>query len=194
MRAYQSSTSTLKQLLAHPSLQRDHIDATMESMSDALADHAEIEQAISLGNEQAQRAAGVEDVDEAELDDELAELVRVETEAKELQRTEERRKAEAAEERGRAVFSSSPSSSRPAVARKASASPTKGSASRPVSPVAALRMARSGMEQSPSRSRIGVEGDEDLTAAQREAQREETIEREERQVRMREERKRVEAE
>ncbi|CAE6486246.1 unnamed protein product [Rhizoctonia solani] len=49
MKAYETSTATLKQLLADPRLQREHIDQTMESMADALADHKEVEEAIALG-------------------------------------------------------------------------------------------------------------------------------------------------
>ncbi|CAE6455999.1 unnamed protein product [Rhizoctonia solani] len=47
--AYALCHSTLKQLLADPRLQREHIDQTMESMADALADHKEVEEAIALG-------------------------------------------------------------------------------------------------------------------------------------------------
>ncbi|CEL51560.1 putative protein C1604,18c OS=Schizosaccharomyces pombe (strain 972 / ATCC 24843) GN=SPBC1604.18c PE=3 SV=1 [Rhizoctonia solani AG-1 IB] len=49
MKAYETSTATLKELLADPRLQREHIDQTMESMADALADHKEVEEAIALG-------------------------------------------------------------------------------------------------------------------------------------------------
>ena len=77
MKAYTTSTATLKTLLAHPSLQRDHIDATMESMADTLADHAEIEEAIQLGGQSVRTSAGVEDVDETELEAELDELVKL---------------------------------------------------------------------------------------------------------------------
>ncbi|KAH7341142.1 hypothetical protein B0J17DRAFT_654403 [Rhizoctonia solani] len=49
MKAYETSTDTLKQLLADPRLQRERIDQTMESMADALADHKEVEEAIALG-------------------------------------------------------------------------------------------------------------------------------------------------
>ncbi|KAF9520485.1 hypothetical protein BS47DRAFT_1387120 [Hydnum rufescens UP504] len=61
-------------LLAHPTLQRDYVDATLANISDALANHAEIEQAIQLGGKDAQRAANV-DFDDDELDVELAEMV-----------------------------------------------------------------------------------------------------------------------
>ncbi|CAE6516638.1 unnamed protein product [Rhizoctonia solani] len=49
MKAYETSTATLKELLADPRLQREHIDQTMENMADTLADHNEVEEAIALG-------------------------------------------------------------------------------------------------------------------------------------------------
>lgn len=79
MRAYETSTSTLKFLLAHPTLQQDHVEKTMANMSDALADHAEIDAAIRMGGDDARRAAGVEDIDEDELGTELEALAEEET-------------------------------------------------------------------------------------------------------------------
>ncbi|KAG8904513.1 hypothetical protein FRB99_001646, partial [Tulasnella sp. 403] len=75
MKAYDTSAKTLRSVLKHPLLQMSSIEQTMENMSEALADHKEIEDAISLGNEDAQRAAGVVEPDESELADELAALV-----------------------------------------------------------------------------------------------------------------------
>lgn len=49
MKAYETSTATLKELLADPRLQREHIDQTMDNMAEALADHKEVEDAIALG-------------------------------------------------------------------------------------------------------------------------------------------------
>ncbi|KDQ09179.1 hypothetical protein BOTBODRAFT_117543 [Botryobasidium botryosum FD-172 SS1] len=96
MKTYETSTKTLKSLLAHPTLQRDHIDKTMESMSDVFADHAEIEEAIRMGGEDARRAGGVEDADEDELQAELQMLVKEEKEReeKEQREKEEREKIE----------------------------------------------------------------------------------------------------
>ena len=74
MKAYETSTMTLKGLLAHPSLQRDKVDETMEAMAEAAADHAEIEEAIKLGGEGVAAAAGTT-ADEEELQRELQELV-----------------------------------------------------------------------------------------------------------------------
>jgi charged multivesicular body protein 7 len=113
MRTYKTSTSTLKTLLAHPTLQRDHIDATMSNMSDALADHAEIEQAIQLNGKDVQRAAGV-DFDEDEFDAELAAMVqaqeaegvRRENELQRVKEDESRRRVEAAMSQTRAPLHS----------------------------------------------------------------------------------------
>jgi len=122
MRTYETSTSTLKTLLAHPTLQRDHIDATMSKMSDALADHAEIEQAIQLNGKDAQRAAGV-DFDEDELDAELAAIVqaqeaegvRREHESQRVKEDENRRRVEAAVSQARAPLHSPSHSPRSAL-------------------------------------------------------------------------------
>ncbi|KAG8856046.1 hypothetical protein FRB96_006613 [Tulasnella sp. 330] len=75
MKAYDTSAKTLKKVLQHPLLQVSSIEDTMEQMSDALADHREIEDAIGLANEDAMAAAGVEPVDEKELQEELDALV-----------------------------------------------------------------------------------------------------------------------
>ncbi|KAG9014590.1 hypothetical protein FRB94_011768 [Tulasnella sp. JGI-2019a] len=75
MKAYDTSAKTLKTVLQHPLLQVSSIEETMERMSDALADHKEIEDAIGLANEDAMNAAGIEPVDDKELQDELDALV-----------------------------------------------------------------------------------------------------------------------
>lgn len=64
MQAYESATSTMKALLAHPSLK--NADQTLDAMADALADQKEVEDAIGS-------AAGA-DIDEDELSAELAAL------------------------------------------------------------------------------------------------------------------------
>ncbi|KAF8892473.1 Snf7-domain-containing protein [Infundibulicybe gibba] len=72
MRSYESSTSTLRAILAHPSLQRDSIDKTMEAMAEANADAREMDDAIRIGGEV---AVGVEVIDDGELEEELEALI-----------------------------------------------------------------------------------------------------------------------
>ncbi|KIO28038.1 hypothetical protein M407DRAFT_72413 [Tulasnella calospora MUT 4182] len=98
MKAYDTSARTLRAVLQNPLLQQESIEATMERMADVLADHKEIEDAISLGNDLAASSAGVPDADDDELKDELemliAEQKKEEEEEKERVRLEEKRKAE----------------------------------------------------------------------------------------------------
>ncbi|RPD66129.1 hypothetical protein L226DRAFT_454410 [Lentinus tigrinus ALCF2SS1-7] len=69
MKAYESSTATLREVLAHPLLQREKIDETMDAMAAANADAREVQDAIQLGAELAQADTGVDDADiEAELE------------------------------------------------------------------------------------------------------------------------------
>jgi len=85
MKAYETSAATLKDLLADPRLQRDHIDQTMENMADALADHKEVEEAIALGGVPADPA------EDDELAKELQALVEEsERESKEAEKAKER--------------------------------------------------------------------------------------------------------
>ncbi|KAF8583189.1 hypothetical protein K439DRAFT_1647301 [Ramaria rubella] len=88
MKAYETSTMTLRSLLGHPSLQRDKIEATMEAMAEAAADHAEIDEAIKLGGEAVSAAAGMA-LDEDELQNELQQMIdekeREEAEEREMQ-------------------------------------------------------------------------------------------------------------
>ena len=97
MKAYETSTMTLKSLLAHPSLKRDKINETMEAMAEAAADHAEIDEAIKLGGAGVAAAAGMT-IDDDELQEELQQMIdekeREEAEAKEKEALEEVRKAE----------------------------------------------------------------------------------------------------
>ncbi|OSX65335.1 hypothetical protein POSPLADRAFT_1135526 [Postia placenta MAD-698-R-SB12] len=72
MKSYESSTATLRAILAHPSLQREKIDETMDAMASANADAKETDDAIRMGMEMAQADAGI---DEAELEDELKALL-----------------------------------------------------------------------------------------------------------------------
>ncbi|KAF9265507.1 hypothetical protein L218DRAFT_859997 [Marasmius fiardii PR-910] len=74
VKAYSSSTSTLKAILSHPSLQRESVEQTMEAMAEANADAKEIDQAIRIGGGV---ALGVEDViDDDEIERELTQLVK----------------------------------------------------------------------------------------------------------------------
>lgn len=75
MRAYESSTAALKNVLSHPSLQRDHVDATMDALAETMADQQEIDDAIQSGGQLAVSAGGLE-ADEDELARELEGLVK----------------------------------------------------------------------------------------------------------------------
>lgn len=73
MRSYESSTVTLRAILAHPSLERASIDATMDALAEANADAREIDDAVRLGGD---IALGVDEgVDEDQLEAELRALV-----------------------------------------------------------------------------------------------------------------------
>ena len=61
MKSYESSTATLRAILAHPSLQREKIDETMDAMASANADAKDIDEAIRMGTEMAQADAGIDD-------------------------------------------------------------------------------------------------------------------------------------
>ncbi len=74
MAAYDSSTSTLKSILSHPSLQREEVDSTLDSLAAALSDQQDLDTAIKIGGEVAVDAAGVS-VDEDELERELQDLI-----------------------------------------------------------------------------------------------------------------------
>lgn len=103
MKAYETSTATLTNLLTHPLLQRDKINETMEAMAEASADHAEIDQAIRLGGEAVAAAGGATTIDEDELQKELQQMIeekeREEAEMKELQELERARKEKAEQEK-----------------------------------------------------------------------------------------------
>lgn len=98
MKAYETSTMTLKSLLAHPALNRDKINETMEAMAEATADHAEVEAAINLGGEGVAVAAGMtidEDALQAELQQMVEEKEKEEMEMKEMEALEKARKEQA---------------------------------------------------------------------------------------------------
>ncbi|THU96334.1 Snf7-domain-containing protein [Dendrothele bispora CBS 962.96] len=74
LKSYSTSTTTLRAILSHPSLQRDSIEKTMEAMAEATADAKEIDQAMRIGGDV---ALGVDDVvDDTEIEAELAGLIR----------------------------------------------------------------------------------------------------------------------
>lgn len=80
MKSYQSSTATLRTILADPSLNRAHIDETMDALASATADAKDIDEAIRIGGDMASADAGIDD---GELEDELAAMLEeVETEKK----------------------------------------------------------------------------------------------------------------
>ena len=72
MRSYESSTATLRAILAHPLLQREKIDETMDALAAANDEAREVEDTIQLGATVAQGDAFVND---SELEAELAALV-----------------------------------------------------------------------------------------------------------------------
>ncbi|KAM5535167.1 hypothetical protein V8D89_011103 [Ganoderma adspersum] len=84
MKSYESSAATLRAILAHPLLQREKIDETMDALAAANADAREVDDAIQVG---ADLAHGESSVDDSELEAELAALVsEVEIEKAQAQR------------------------------------------------------------------------------------------------------------
>ncbi|KDR73493.1 hypothetical protein GALMADRAFT_251201 [Galerina marginata CBS 339.88] len=74
MKSYESSTATLRAILAHPSLERSSIDKTMEALADANADARDVDDAVRIGGN---IALGVEDaIDDDELEEEWKAMVR----------------------------------------------------------------------------------------------------------------------
>lgn len=84
MKSYESSTATLREILAHPLLQRGKIDETMDAMAAANADAREVDDAIQMGAEMAQAETAMDD---SELEAELQALVK----EVELERTQAQR-------------------------------------------------------------------------------------------------------
>ncbi|CCM04593.1 uncharacterized protein FIBRA_06774 [Fibroporia radiculosa] len=72
IKSYESSTATLRAILAHPSLQRERIDDTMDALASANADAKEIDDVIRMGVVMTQAEAGIDDSD---LEEELKRLV-----------------------------------------------------------------------------------------------------------------------
>ena len=60
MKTYESSTATLRAVLAHPLLQREKVDETMDAMASANAEARDIDDAIKIGMDVAQTEAGVD--------------------------------------------------------------------------------------------------------------------------------------
>ena len=73
MKSYESSASTLRAILAHPSLQRESIDATLDALAEANADAHEVDEAIRMGGNITVGVEGV--IDDDELDAELRGLI-----------------------------------------------------------------------------------------------------------------------
>jgi len=73
MKVYESSTTTLRALLAHPSLQRDAVERTFDALADANADAQELDEVVRSGMDVAVGVAVSPD-DEDEIEAELAAL------------------------------------------------------------------------------------------------------------------------
>ncbi|KAJ7271980.1 Snf7-domain-containing protein [Mycena haematopus] len=82
MKSYESSTATLRSILAHPSLQKESIEKTLDAMAEANIDAKEVEQSIRNGVDV---SLGIDPFDEAELEEELKALA-LEAESGDLQR------------------------------------------------------------------------------------------------------------
>ena len=75
MKAYESSTATLRALLAHSSLQRDAVERTFEALADANADARELDDAVRSGMDLAVGVSTSAVDDEDDINAELAALV-----------------------------------------------------------------------------------------------------------------------
>ena len=73
MKSYDTSAITLRTILAHPSLQRDSIDKTMDALAEANLDAREVDDAVRMGGDVALGMDGT--VDDDELEAELKALV-----------------------------------------------------------------------------------------------------------------------
>lgn len=72
MKTYESSTTTLRAILAHSSLKRENIDRTMDALAEANQDAREVDNAIRIGGDM---ALGPEMADE-EFEEEWKALVK----------------------------------------------------------------------------------------------------------------------
>ncbi|PWN44105.1 hypothetical protein IE81DRAFT_346042 [Ceraceosorus guamensis] len=74
IKSYALATQTMRALLSQPALQRDHVDSTLEELSDALAEQSEVNEAVRAGGDDARRAAtGKSIADEEEEERQLEE-------------------------------------------------------------------------------------------------------------------------
>jgi len=73
MKVYESSTTTLRALLAHPLLQRDAVERTFDALADANADAQELDEVVRSGMDVAVGVAVSPD-NEDEIEAELAAL------------------------------------------------------------------------------------------------------------------------
>lgn len=108
MAAYEQSTSSLKSILSHPSLEMGHVERTTDELAEVMASQEEVDSAIRLGGEIAVAASGRngEEVDDEELKRELEAMVedqrqqdRVLAEQKEKAKAEKEKEKKQAEER-----------------------------------------------------------------------------------------------
>lgn len=103
MAAYETSTSTLRNILSHPSLNLDKVDTTMDNLASALADSKEIDDAVRIGGEIAVAAGGVAaGADDDELAHELAALVEEEKAAQAAREAERKEREKEAEDKAEA--------------------------------------------------------------------------------------------
>ena len=85
---YESSTATLRAVLAHPSLQRESIDQTLDALAEANTNAKEIEDAVRIG---ADVALNVDQIDDEDVEMELTKLIEeVTLESNEHGRVEQR--------------------------------------------------------------------------------------------------------
>jgi len=68
MKSYDSSAITLRAILAHPSLQRDSIDKTMDALAEANLDAREVDDAVRMSGDIALGTDGIVDDDELEVE------------------------------------------------------------------------------------------------------------------------------
>lgn len=95
MSAYTAATASLKSLLAHPCLQREHVEATMDDLQEALADQKEIEDVVSDTAHQINGGEEAEDEVQTELRALEAEMQEEQEKANAARKLEERQRAEA---------------------------------------------------------------------------------------------------
>lgn len=74
VKAYEASTASLKALLKSEHLQPERIASSMDAMQESMTDAEEIRQAIELGQEGVQSAAGNGEINSEDLERELAAL------------------------------------------------------------------------------------------------------------------------